>query len=148
MATENIGGEFLKGLGGRALGGTLGVGLRVAGGQGVGRAILGEIGDALLYQMFPGVGAAKMISDTVPALAQIGKQVHDTKKAQWQGTFEHNMAGRPFIDTEATATMRQRAVMAIQKSKMNARSVLGREASLMHQGMATPPYMRIDRMGW
>jgi len=148
MADANTQNAFISGLKGKALGGAIGLGMRVAGGQSFGRAVLGEIGDLFVYEMFPGVGAAKMWYDLSVGAAEILPQVHRAKRASWAQTFEHNMAGRPFYDTEATATMRQRALQAIQRSKINARSVLGREASLMHQGMATPPYMRTDRMGW
>lgn len=38
------------------------------------------------------------------------------------------------FSTQGAYTMRQRAVQAMQKSHMNARSAMGREANLMHQG--------------
>lgn len=38
-----------------------------------------------------------------------------------------------FQDTQSAYTMRQRAVQAIQQSKLNARSALGNEASYMHR---------------
>lgn len=40
--------------------------------------------------------------------------------------------GMGYRDTEAAATSRRRGVMAIQNSRLNARSVLGAEAPLMH----------------
>jgi hypothetical protein len=46
--------------------------------------------------------------------------------------------GRPVIDQFGTgATMRQRSLMAMQRSKINGRSALGNEATLMYR-----PYFR------
>jgi hypothetical protein len=41
------------------------------------------------------------------------------------------MFGMGYNDTEAAATSRARGVMAIQNSRLNARSMLGSEAGMM-----------------
>lgn len=41
--------------------------------------------------------------------------------------------GGNFMDTEMTATMRQRGVQAMHNTRMNARSILGNEARSLHK---------------
>jgi hypothetical protein len=48
-----------------------------------------------------------------------------------QGSLSKPMFGMGYRDTEAAATSRSRGVMAIQNSRLNARSALGSEASMM-----------------
>jgi|688.fasta_scaffold294155_2 hypothetical protein len=48
-----------------------------------------------------------------------------------QGTIAKPMFGMGYKDTEAAATSRSRGVMAIQNSRLNMRSLLGNEASMM-----------------
>lgn len=48
------------------------------------------------------------------------------------GSLDKPIMGGGFRDTEATATMRQRGVMAIQNSRLNARSMLGNEAGMAY----------------
>ena len=48
-----------------------------------------------------------------------------------QGSFGKPVFGMGYRDTEAAATSRSRGVMAIQNSRLNARSALGSEASMM-----------------
>jgi hypothetical protein len=48
-----------------------------------------------------------------------------------QGTINKPMFGTGFKDNEVAATSRSRGVMAIQNSRLNARSLLGSEASMM-----------------
>lgn len=48
-----------------------------------------------------------------------------------QGSFSKPVFGMGYRDTEAAATSRSRGVMAIQNSRLNARSALGSEASMM-----------------
>jgi hypothetical protein len=48
-----------------------------------------------------------------------------------QGTINKPMFGTGFKDNEVAATSRARGVMAIQNSRLNARSLLGSEASMM-----------------
>ena len=48
-----------------------------------------------------------------------------------QGSINKPMFGMGYRDTELAATSRSRGVMAIQNSRLNARSALGSEASMM-----------------
>lgn len=48
-----------------------------------------------------------------------------------QGTINKPMFGSGFKDNEVAATSRSRGVMAIQNSRLNARSLLGAEASML-----------------
>lgn len=56
--------------------------------------------------------------------------VRDAEKSL-QGSFSKPMFGMGYRDTEAAATSRSRGVMAIQNSRLNARSALGSEAAMM-----------------
>ena len=56
--------------------------------------------------------------------------VRDAEKSL-QGSLSKPMFGMGYRDTEAAATSRSRGVMAIQNSRLNARSALGSEASMM-----------------
>jgi len=62
-----------------------------------------------------------------PTLATAYKQGPSTRP------YNPNVGGN-YFDTELNATMRQRAMSAIQNSRMNARSVLGNEARSLHGG--------------
>jgi hypothetical protein len=150
LATQENGlGRFLHAnMKGHAFGLVLGTGMGMASGESFGRALLEGAAYDVAYALAPGAVNAKMAYDMITTMGPIVRDVNRMKREQWEASFHHNMAGRPWVDTEASATMRQRAVQAIQNSKLNARSVLGQEASLMHQGLATPPYMRSQRMGW
>ena len=62
-------------------------------------------------------------------------------KRMHQGPWEYINASRPnfgsnFRDTQQAATMRQRAVEEMQRSHINARSVLGSEARTYHRSGA------------
>ena len=48
-----------------------------------------------------------------------------------QGSINKPMFGTGFKDNEVAATSRSRGVMAIQNSRLNARSLLGSEAGMM-----------------
>lgn len=48
-----------------------------------------------------------------------------------QGSINKPSFGMGFVDNEVAATSRARGVMAIQNSRLNARSTLGAEASMM-----------------
>ena len=48
-----------------------------------------------------------------------------------QGSLSKPIFGMGYRDTEAASTSRSRGVMAIQNSRLNARSALGSEASMM-----------------
>lgn len=151
MATTHTNkfGQFLKKTPMPVAGFALGVASDMALGQkSLPSAIQRGIKDAIAWGVAPHLMGAKMAYDLIAPLTSAGYSAFRRAQSDYGFSFGHNMRGNYFQDTQATYTMRQRAVQAIQNSRMNARSALGREASLMHQGMATPPQMRSRRMGW
>jgi hypothetical protein len=73
-----------------------------------------------------GYGATKLVAKGSYEVLKQGFHHAQRKKAlETSGDLSAHM-------TQAAVTMRQRAVSAIQKSHLNARSALGQEASLMH----------------
>jgi len=124
-------------------------------GIGIGAAT-GNLRDELKYQLWstpiwamaPQAMYGKMFYDVATALGTAGAQAYQQASARWSESFDHNMKGNYFQDTQATHTMRQRAIHDMRLSRTNVHSALGKEASLMHQGAATPPYMRTRKMGW
>lgn len=97
-------------------------------GMGVGRvagAALGPLNvlatGQLIYDLAKGAGKVAV------------KGVNFAKDAMksMQGTINKPMFGSGFKDNEVAATSRARGVMAIQNSRLNARSLLGAEASML-----------------
>jgi len=85
----------------------------------------------------PGVNALMMASLVYDLGAMAGEVVksginfaRDANKSL-QGSINKPMFGMGYKDTEAAATSRARGVMAIQNSRLNARSMLGSEAAMM-----------------
>jgi hypothetical protein len=82
----------------------------------------------------PVIGQAMLVYD----LARMGGEIvksginlaRDAEKSL-QGSFNKSTFGMGYRDTEAAATSRSRGVMAIQNSRLNARSALGSEAGMM-----------------
>jgi hypothetical protein len=82
----------------------------------------------------PVIGQAMLAYD----LARMGGEVvksginlaRDAEKSL-QGSFNKSTFGMGYRDTQAAATSRSRGVMAIQNSRLNARSALGSEAGMM-----------------
>lgn len=88
------------------------------------RAGVSAVGWALLGPFGPAAALSQ------PLLA-IGKSLgtsYARSNAEWGRHYQKTEFNR-----EAAYTMRQRAIQAIQGSKLNARSALGNEASLMHR---------------
>lgn len=75
----------------------------------------------LIYDLAKGAGkiAAKGVNFAKDAMKSM------------QGTINKPMFGSGFKDNEVAATSRSRGVMAIQNSRLNARSLLGSEASML-----------------
>ena len=82
----------------------------------------------------PVIGNAMLVYD----LARMGGEIvksginlaRDAEKSL-QGSFSKPTFGMGYRDTEAAATSRSRGVMAIQNSRLNARSALGTEGAMM-----------------
>jgi hypothetical protein len=82
----------------------------------------------------PGIGTAMLVYDLAKMGGEIVKSginlARDAQKSM-QGSFGKPTFGMGYKDTEAAATSRARGVMAIQNSRLNARSLLGSEAGMM-----------------
>lgn len=103
---------------------TTSTGSRVLAARGVALAIPGLqilAGASLVYDL------AKMGGEVIKSGINLAR---DANKSL-QGSINKPMFGMGYRDTELAATSRSRGVMAIQNSRLNARSVLGSEASMM-----------------
>lgn len=109
-----------------------------------------KAGGALLTRQGAAVGAARFGAMAIPGLNvlataslayDLGKMGGEIVKSginlardaakSVQGSIYKPLFGMGYVDTEAAATSRSRGVMAIQNSRLNARSVLGSEAGMM-----------------
>lgn len=88
-------------------------------------------------QAMPGINflaTAKLVYDVGRIggeLIKSGINLASDAEKSLQGSFSKPVFGMGYRDTEAAATSRSRGVMAIQNSRLNARSALGSEASMM-----------------
>jgi hypothetical protein len=105
-----------------------------AGGARVGLAVAAEAGLAAI----PGVNLifAADLAFQLAKLAGLGVKAgvnfaKDGVKSM-EGTMNNGVFGNGYKDNEVAATSRARGVMAIQNSRLNARSLLGSEGSMMH----------------
>jgi len=127
------------GMGGRALQGgvfkTLGTSntLRALG-TSAGAKVLGARAAAMAIPGLQFVAAASFVYDLGKMAGEVVKSginlARDANKSL-QGSINKPIFGMGYKDTEAAATSRARGVMAIQNSRLNARSVLGSEAAMM-----------------
>lgn len=103
-------------------------------GSGPGAKVLATRGLYTASRTLPVVGQVMLAYD----LARMGGEVvksginlaRDAEKSL-QGSFNKSTFGMGYRDTQAAATSRSRGVMAIQNSRLNARSALGSEAGMM-----------------
>ena len=110
----------------------------LAGGQKmVAAKLAGAAGTRALGLALPGlnvIATASMVYDLTKLAAMgvvsAGNFAKDAVKSM-QGSMHKPMFGMGYQDTEVAATSRARGVMAIQNSRLNARSTLGSEASMM-----------------
>lgn len=99
-----------------------------------GMKVLGARGAAMAVPGLNLLATASLVYD----IGRMGGEViksginlaRDAEKSL-QGSLSKPMFGMGYRDTEAAATSRSRGVMAIQNSRLNARSALGSEASMM-----------------
>ena len=99
-----------------------------------GAKVLGARAAALAIPGLQFVAAASFVYDLGRMAGEVVKSginlARDANKSL-QGSINKPMFGMGYKDTEAAATSRSRGVMAIQNSRLNARSVLGSEAGMM-----------------
>lgn len=76
---------------------------------------------------------AGVLDDVGMALGMAATQLYHqgvkNRKTAYMGNF-----GGYFEDNDIRATMRQRGLAAIQQARLNARSILGNEARMLHRG--------------
>ena len=128
MATEIVDKGIIKSLGTRGA-----LQAARAGGARVGLAVAGEAalaaipGVNLIFAADMAFQLAKLAGLGVKAGINLAK---DGLKSM-QGTMNNDVFGNGYKDNEVAATSRARGVMAIQNSRMNARSLLGSEGAMM-----------------
>jgi hypothetical protein len=103
-------------------------------GTSAGAKVLGARAAAMAIPGLQFVAAASFVYDLGKMAGEVVKSginlARDANKSL-QGSINKPMFGMGYRDTEAAATSRSRGVMAIQNSRLNARSVLGSEAGMM-----------------
>lgn len=103
-------------------------------GTSAGAKVLGARAAAMAIPGLQFVAAASFVYDLGKMAGEVVKSginlARDANKSL-QGSINKPMFGMGYKDTEAAATSRARGVMAIQNSRLNARSVLGSEAAMM-----------------
>ena len=140
--TRYIAGYFRGAMGHAGAGGLEGAALRGAekaavhlAGKGTTRAMaLGAKGLGLAIPGLNVLATAALVYDLGKMAGEVVKSginlAKDANKSL-QGTINKPLFGMGYKDTEAAATSRSRGVMAIQNSRLNARSMLGSEAAMM-----------------
>jgi hypothetical protein len=97
----------------------------------------GSRGVALGLRAAPGVGTAMLAYDITKGLGTLaGRGARlgiDAVKSAQGDLIKRGPMGMGYVDNSVAATSRQRGVMAISNSRLNARSFLGQEASYLHQ---------------
>lgn len=103
----------------------------------VGFKLAGAAGTRALGLAMPGlnvIGTASLVYDLTKMAGQAfisaGNLAKDAVKSM-QGSLQKPLFGMGYKDNEVAATSRARGVMAIQNSRLNARSMLGSEAGMM-----------------
>lgn len=97
--------------------------LKIAPKLGVASRALGPLGTALMVK-----DAFKLVGKGVGALVKTGLEAGQSI----MGSIDKPLMGMGYRDNSVAATSRQRGVMAIQNSQLNARSILGSEAAGLH----------------
>ena len=108
-----------------------------SGQRAVGAKLAAATGARALGLAMPGlnvIGTASLVYDLTKlgamGIVSAGNFAKDAVKSM-QGSLHKPLFGMGFQDNEVSATSRARGVMAIQNSRLNARSMLGSEASMM-----------------
>lgn len=129
--TRYLGTEGAQALLKRGLYSELGFGglAKFAGSKAGAQVLVGRAAGTALKVASP-IGTAMLVYDLAKMGGEIVKSginlARDAEKSL-QGSFSKPTFGMGYRDTEAAATSRSRGVMAIQNSRLNARSMLGSE---------------------
>lgn len=104
-------------------------------GDNFGVAATKGVATGMLWHTAPALMTAHMVgTQLAPAAIAGAKNWKRNAEAKYSQNFLPNFGGQ-YQDTQKAQTMRQAGVQAIQGSRMNARSALGGEAKILHQGM-------------
>lgn len=102
-----------------------------------GHSTSAAIGKGLLtyaaFELIPGLGWGIVGYELAKAGAQVAKKASDINLKNTSSSYRHGFGGN-FIDTQASYTMRQQGLQAIQNNGINARTVLGNEARMFARG--------------
>lgn len=113
--------------GGLSTGGSIGTAAKFAG--------MGALkGAGLLMPGLNVLATASLVYDVTKGIGKIAVRGQNFAKdalKSMQGSINKPLFGTGFVDNEITASSRARGVMAIQNSRLNARSLLGSEAAMM-----------------
>lgn len=94
--------------------------------------VVGQVADVAMavYTAYSIAKTGAMLTKdlVINPLAHAAESMFNSAK----GGIDNSPFGRGYTDTEAASTSRARGVAAIQNSRLNARSVLGSEAGMMH----------------
>lgn len=104
-------------------------------GDNFGVAATKGVAAGMMWHTAPALMTAHMVgTQLAPAAISGYKNWKRNAEAKYSQNFLPNFGGQ-YQDTQKAQTMRQAGVQAIQGSRMNARSALGGEAKILHQGM-------------
>lgn len=92
------------------------------------------------FGLLPQVGWTMTAFELSKATQGLWEGYLNTKNSNAHGRYYTANFGGNFVDTSNRATMRQRAIDHIQSSRMNARSVLGKEARYINQNFREDRY--------
>ena len=100
-------------------------------GKGMIGAGVSAVATNAFYSAAGGAGVALM---AVQAAGEIIPEAHRAYNSYAQSLMKSTRAfSKGFQDTQASYTMRQRALQEIQSSRLNARTAMGNEAQYMHR---------------
>lgn len=123
--------------GGKMLGSAFEYALEKGGSKMVAAKMAGMGATKIGAAMLPGLNVlatASMLYDIGKGIGKIavaGQNFAKDALKSMQGSINKPLFGAGFVDNEVSASSRARGVMAIQNSRLNARSLLGSEASMM-----------------
>jgi len=119
----------------------LATGLGAYAGAGIGQEIAGPVGAfagafagaRLMRSPLAALGTAAIIGGSTAIMKAGGTLLKSGYRRSQQNKMAHTAGSTAAFMTQGAVTMRQRAVQAMHKSHLNARSALGQEATLMHR---------------
>ena len=90
-------------------------------------------GARLMRSPLLALGTAAIVGGSTAVMKAGGNLLKSGYRRSQQNKMAHTAGSTAAFMTQGAVTMRQRAVQAMHKSHLNARSALGQEATLMHR---------------